>query len=442
MTEQERLAAGLRYLEQQKKADPLESFRSLEGLKGAYERRVQPIINNAMQTFETGGAIGDLLRAYGSAAAPANAAVLEGMGMPYRGPITAPRQEGVSSGENFRAMGDPRQQAVGQMIGDPANLAQPVGARLANALKFAKPDAMKMVQEMSRGAISPMDVWHGSPHRFASTSKNPLGEFDASKIGTGEGAQAYGYGHYVAEQPLVAKDYKFMERNWFDTDVATYQGKPIQYWYDKAQRDQNIAHRTKNPTLEKDANARLAYWESVMMHEHPESVLKKMTDQEFGWPEATNYAKSVNLDKFQGIAEPGALYKVDLPDEVVPRMLDWDKPLSPMGNLQIKPVAKNYNGTFGTGEYGGYAWHLGDAQLSRAFRTPEKAQQYAPLGSEIIKELNAITATPTGHAELLSKAGIPGIKYLDQFSREKGKGTRNFVVFPGNEGLLNILGRE
>ena len=156
MTEQERLAAGLRYLEQQKKADPLESFRSLEGLKGAYERRVQPIINNAMQTFETGGAIGDLLRAYGSAAAPANAAVLEGMGMPYRGPITAPRQEGVSSGENFRAMGDPRQQAVGQMIGDPANLAQPVGARLANALKFAKPDAMKMVQELSQGARSQM----------------------------------------------------------------------------------------------------------------------------------------------------------------------------------------------------------------------------------------------------------------------------------------------
>jgi hypothetical protein len=109
-----------------------------------------------MQTFETGGAVGDLLRAYGSAAAPANAAVLEGMGMPYRGPMTAPRQEGVSSGENFRAMGDPRQQAVGQMIGDPANLAQPVGARLANALKFAKPDAMKMVQELSQGARSQM----------------------------------------------------------------------------------------------------------------------------------------------------------------------------------------------------------------------------------------------------------------------------------------------
>ena len=431
MADRDRIAAGLSYLEQQKRADPLESFRSLEGLKGAYERRVQPIINSAMQTFETGGAIGDLLRAYGSAAAPANAAVLEGMGMPYRGPITAPRQEGVSSGENFRAMGDPRQQAVGQMIGDPANLAQPVGARLANALKFAKPDAMKMVQEMSRGAISPMDVWHGSPHRFAPTAKNTLGEFDASKIGTGEGAQAYGYGHYVAEQPLVAKDYKFMERNWFDTDVATYQGKPIQYWYDKAQRDQNIAHRTKNPTLEKDANARLAYWESVMMHEHPESVLKKMTDQEFGWPEATNYAKSVKLDKFQGIAEPGALYKVDLSDEAIPRMLDWDKPLS-----QQAPMIQQ---------------NIYNSMLDAGFDKP--LVNYIlnnKTGNELLNELGGRLAVRNPSpmsanaqtSDFLRKAGIPGIKYLDQFSRDKGTGTRNFVVFPGNEGLLNILGRE
>lgn len=43
-----------------------------------------------------------------------------------------------------------------------------------------------------------MNVWHGSPHRFAPTKENPLGAFDAAKIGSGEGAQAYGYGHYLA----------------------------------------------------------------------------------------------------------------------------------------------------------------------------------------------------------------------------------------------------
>src|SRR5512147_2394588 len=42
-------------------------------------------------------------------------------------------------------------------------------------------------------------VYHGSPHKFD--------KFDASKIGTGEGAQAYGHGLYFAENPKVAKEY-------------------------------------------------------------------------------------------------------------------------------------------------------------------------------------------------------------------------------------------
>jgi len=42
-------------------------------------------------------------------------------------------------------------------------------------------------------------VWHGSPHAFV--------KFDSSKIGTGEGAQAYGHGLYLAEAPDVSKTY-------------------------------------------------------------------------------------------------------------------------------------------------------------------------------------------------------------------------------------------
>lgn len=46
-----------------------------------------------------------------------------------------------------------------------------------------------------KGAI----VWHGSPHKFD--------KFDSSKIGTGEGAQAYGHGLYLAEKQGVAQEY-------------------------------------------------------------------------------------------------------------------------------------------------------------------------------------------------------------------------------------------
>src|SRR3990167_1126141 len=52
----------------------------------------------------------------------------------------------------------------------------------------------------AHSAAEPMvTVFHGSPHEFSA--------FDASKIGTGEGAQAYGHGLYFAENIGVAKGY-------------------------------------------------------------------------------------------------------------------------------------------------------------------------------------------------------------------------------------------
>jgi len=297
-----------------------------------------------------------------------------------------------------------------------------------------------------------MTVFHGSPHRFD--------KFDASKIGTGEGAQAYGHGLYLAENPSVATDYA-----------------------------RTLGPRTALSSPEYvAAQARLAKFEDAVSKRYKQDALSPMEDIAFY---SEKYPKRVinAADKIQTAeqaayekATKGNLYKVDLPDEQIAKMLDWDKPLQEMGGIKIKPVAKNYDGPFGTGEYGGYAWHLGDTQISRAHRTPDATQKYAPRGSEIIAELNAISGRPMGHSEMLSKAGIPGIRYLDAHSRGhqvnlsiRGKpyetetnrfpslqsaqqyaaqkasegfetkivqtGTSNFVVFPGNEGLLKILER-
>ena len=45
-------------------------------------------------------------------------------------------------------------------------------------------------------------------------------------------------------------------------------------------------------------------------------------------------------------------------------------------------------------------------------------------------------------SEFMRDAGIPGIRYLDGGSRAGGKGTSNFVVFPGGESMLTILERN
>jgi len=296
----------------------------------------------------------------------------------------------------------------------------------------------EMVQAMGTNTRSLLDVYHGTPHTLPPTAKNTLGEFDASKIGTGEGAQAYGHGIYVAENPLVAKDYQFMEQNWFDTSQATYKGKSIDSWYEKAQKDQDLAFRTKNKTLEKDATARLAYWENIMTHNHPEKVVKTMTDPDYGWDEAAKYAKSIDITKFKGVPDAGNLYKVDLPDEKIATMLDWDLPLSKQ-SPQVQAAVEKLTGLkVDKAKMSQFDDALLDALQGGSTELPK--QPLDPIGADLYAKF--IGGGNEAAARKLQELGVGGVKYLDQFSRPEGKGTRNFVLFPSEEKSLTILERN
>ena len=68
-------------------------------------------------------------------------------------------------------------------------------------------------------------------------------------------------------------------------------------------------------------------------------------------------------------------------------------------------------------------------------------------GEQLMKEISnqyKFAGHPNPNAaatKWLSQQGVPGTRYLDGASRASG-GTSNYVVFPGNEGLLNILERN
>lgn len=70
---------------------------------------------------------------------------------------------------------------------------------LLSSLPPVRQAALDQAQNLFGNGLMGMTVYHGSPHSFSA--------FDASKIGTGEGAQAYGHGLYFAENPKVAKTY-------------------------------------------------------------------------------------------------------------------------------------------------------------------------------------------------------------------------------------------
>ena len=326
---------------------------------------------------------------------------------------------------------------AGQVAGQaasfvPLNPAPAVRAGIAGAKALA-PTAANMAEQymVKTGGILPLDVYHGTPHTLPPTERNPLGEFDASKIGTGEGAQAYGHGIYTAENPAVAKSYQFMEQNWFDTSKAKYKGKSIDSWYEQAQKDQERAFRTKDKTLEKDATARLAYWENVMTHNHPESVVQQFADPAYGWPEATNYAKSIDLGKFSGIPRSGNLYKADLPDDMIAKMLDWDKPLSADAPKEVKDAFNSIIAKYPELKNKFY----------QAFKDKQPGSHYYSLLNDYAKT-GDLVKNQTFASDAFKAQGIPGIKYLDEASRAKGEGTRNFVIFPGEEKNLTILERN
>ena len=303
----------------------------------------------------------------------------------------------------------------------------PAGQGMAyEAGRMLSPSPADIVSAFRRApSIQELITYHGTPHQFPATEANPLGEFEASKIGTGEGAQAFGHGIYLAENPAVAQDYQFMLSK-IDPNTTTYQGKPVEKWYEMAEAEQDRAHRLRDQKAIDRANAKLAFWEKVMTRRHPEAAKRVANDPDDGWPALADYANSLDMSKFGGIDEAGSLYKADLPDEMIDRMLDWDKPLSEQPKAVQEALEKS--GLLkGAKDY---------------FAKNTRTYGDSPTGGNVYDVLKMGGFSQEEISAALSEAGIPGIKYLDQNSRDKGKGTSNFVVFPGEEKKVKILKRE
>ncbi len=71
------------------------------------------------------------------------------------------------------------------------------GSLMQDPADKARMDRQMLESTLAMMPMAGMTTYHGSPHLF--------NKFRMDKIGTGEGAQAYGHGLYFAENPAVAK---------------------------------------------------------------------------------------------------------------------------------------------------------------------------------------------------------------------------------------------
>jgi hypothetical protein len=376
MADRRRIAAALEYLGAMR--DRAAEFGS--GVAGTLANRARDVGGLAYEAFTSDPNIGRMNTAEFAQAAASRAptprldAAGQGAVELGRAVLTQPVQTGKAlvQGEVDRArqaMTSPR--AAGEYAG---SMVDPL--RLASALR--------------RGPMQELDVYHGTPHRFEPTEANPLGEFDASKVGTGEGAQAYGHGVYFAETPDVAKSYK---KAGIDKNDPMYVSTARQYALD--------------PLFGETLAEKLA-------------DLRRNPNDQFN-QKVANYLEK-NFDTLRN--QSGSLYKADLPDEMIDRMLDWDKPLSEQPEI-VKALRKT-----------GY---LKEAMQKGGFSESD-------IASGLMEGRHLLSAKRSGMAaesEALRQAGIPGVRYFDAGSRgDTDARTRNFVVFPGEEKKVKILRRE
>ncbi len=262
------------------------------------------------------------------------------------------------------------------------------------------------------GGMIGQTVFHGSPHKFD--------KFDMSKIGTGEGAQAYGHGLYFAENPEVAKQY---QKQLSDSYYAGKDGQLKQYGDAWTAAKDAVSPLVKHPDHAREVTLQMQNW--VDAGKKPSDFLKNYDVSPELKPAYEAAAKTFDgLKKHQG-----QTYKVDLPDEHIAKMLDWDKPLSQQTIFKnVKDVAAEYkaNGK--------------PVDAYAKFISLINAHQNQTGGDFYNGMLSKFGGSQAEMSKFMREAGIPGIRYLDGGSRAGGKGTSNYVVF--DDKLPKIVGRE
>lgn len=266
-------------------------------------------------------------------------------------------------------------------------------------LGMVKNDVANVPHKDNGGGIT---AYQGGPHSVGEEG------FLDEKIGTGEGAQAYGHGHYFAEAEPVAQGYR---------DALAQQQNPTTSINDLISKMSKVNPERMTPQI-------IQYYMKLdpMLSPHAddkevvghisEALNGQNADGSVSESAIDAYGKLT--DKF-GRNHKGHMHEVSInahPDH----FLDWDKPLSEQSE-HVQNAFNSHKDLIHSNPY-----------LDTFFDNIVEHRD----GAEIYNELshkNAVGLGDKGASNFLSSMGIHGIRYLDASSRSKGEGTRNYVVF-------------
>lgn len=322
---------------------------------------------------------------------------------------------------------------IGEGVGMIAGMV-PIGAGI-RAVKGTLGGAARSVEGPA------IRAYHGSPYDFD--------KFSLEKIGTGEGAQAYGHGLYFAENPQVASHYRGSDVG--RTALATNPSYDVAGSVVTPQSHEQFvslhtaANAQANQTQAFDDHVRDLAYRFKRASENPvntrsDSGRKYIAELQGDY----EFAKSLKDKPVSVVGAKGRTYEVAIkasPDD----FLDWDKPLSPksvdavlksLGDVRPVKMGRGYGVTIVGPDGVGKAFDVGGAD------SPEHAMamlraSFQSSGDTVYRMMTGMLGGDAAASAAMKKAGIKGIRYKDAGSRGAEGGTSNYVVF--DDAIIDIM---
>ena len=318
-----------------------------------------------------------------------------------------------------------------------------------------KPEDMR-ITEHTKFSIK---TYHGSQASFD--------HFDHSFMGSGEGAQAYGWGTYVSEVEGIAKAYAKqnaakhgMPREY---KIAQIRLNHAKFEYDKVQRRYDNSKAYIDSLKEDLQNYResmarrkekVAYFAQNNMPETVDKLLKqikraedtiKVTENDInmrtndleGWkPKLEEVKKKYEEEqkKFDAIPKPQIernLYSVDIPDDTGENYLGWDEKMT----HRMRDIRKEIL------EDNGYK--LVDSDDMRDYFEDRDGKEYElfkeqyKTGGTFYEELAQLLHSQKLASLALKEYGFDGVKVIaDRTTGGNKEGKMNYVIFDENNAKI------
>ena len=252
-----------------------------------------------------------------------------------------------------------------------------------------------------------IEAMHASPHRFR--------KFDTSKMGTGEGAQAFGWGLYFSGDKGSNREYY---RYFADEDyqMRLFRGdnelgeKELQ----KLVREVFMRHGGQELVDEME--------EAIVYSVLREGAQKQLADYETflkdggedipGLMTALQELAGMGLER-KSINLPAINYRVELNADDS-NLLMWDEKVPAELHEAVRELKS------------------GQPARGLVMQMPEASKECWE-GYRIYSELTNALGSAKAASEWLAERGYKGIKYLDGVSRRNGEGTYNYVIFSGDD---------